>query len=62
MVDQTRVAIVGIIALASILLAALGYRFVADHWEDIKTLAILALVLGGTFSLAVGGLRLRSGK
>lgn len=60
--DQTKVTIVGIIALASMFLAVLGYRFVADHWEDIKTLAILGLILGGTFSMAVGGLKLRSGK
>jgi uncharacterized membrane protein len=60
--NSTRVATVAILALAGILVAAMGYKFLADHWEDIKTLVIVALVLGGTFSVAVGGLKLRSGK
>ncbi len=60
--DHARVTIVGIIALVSIFLAWMGYKFVADHWEDIKTLAVVALALGGTFSLAVGGLKLKSRK
>ena len=60
--DSTRVAISGILALVAILTLVLGYRFLADHWEDIKSLAIVALVLGGTFSIAVGGLKLRSGR
>jgi len=60
--DSTRVAISGILALVAILTLVLGYRFLADHWEDIKSLAIVALVLGGTFSVAIGGLKLRSGR
>lgn len=60
--DQTKVAIVSVIALATVVIAGLGYMFIANHWEDIKTLAILTIVLGGTFSLAVGGLKLKSGK
>lgn len=60
--DQTRVAIVGIIALACIILAGLGYRFVADHWEDIKALAIITVALGGTFSVVVAGVKLKSGR
>ena len=60
--DSTRVAISGILALVAILTLVLGYRFLADHWEDIKSLAIIALVLGGTFSVAIGGLKLRSGR
>jgi len=53
---------VAIMALAGIFVAAMGYRFLADHWEDIKALAIVALVLGGTFSVAVGGLKMKSGR
>lgn len=60
MSDSTRVAIVGILALAGILLAAMGYKFLADHWEDIKTMGILAIVLGGTVTVAIGGLKLKS--
>ena len=62
MVDSTRVAVVGVMALAGIFLAAMGYRFLTDHWEDIKELAIIAIVLGGTFTVAVGGLKLKSGR
>lgn len=60
--DSTKVAVVGIIALAGLFTAALGLRFVADHWEDIKALAIVALVVGGTLTLAVGGFKLKSGR
>jgi len=60
--DSTRVTMVAIMALAGIFVAAMGYRFLADHWEDIKALAIVALVLGGTFSVAVGGLKMKSGR
>lgn len=60
--DSTKVAVAGILALVAILTVVLGFRFVADHWEDIKSLAIVALVLGGTFSIAIGGLKLRSGR
>ena len=60
--DSTKVAVTGILALVAMLTLALGFRFVADHWEDIKSLAIVALVLGGTFSIAIGGLKLRSGR
>ena len=60
--DSTKVAVAGIVALATILTVMLGFRFLVDHWEDIKSLAIVALVLGGTFSIAVGGLKLRSGR
>lgn len=60
--DSTKVAIAGILALVAILTLALGFRFLVDHWEDIKSLAIVALVLGGTFSIAIGGLKLRSGR
>ena len=60
--DSTRVAISSILALVAILTLVLGYRFLVDHWEDIKSLAIVALVLGGTFSVAIGGLKLRLGR
>lgn len=60
--DQTKVAVAAIMAVVTIIALGLGYRFLADHWEDIKSLAIVALVLGGTFSIAFGGLKLRSGR
>lgn len=60
--DSTKVAVAGILALVAILTLTLGFRFLADHWEDIKSLAIVALVIGGTFSIAIGGLKLRSGR
>jgi uncharacterized membrane protein len=60
--DSTKVAVAGIAALVAVLAVMLGFRFLADHWEDIKSLVIVALVLGGTFSIAVGGLKLRSGR
>lgn len=59
--DQTKVGIAGILALVAIIGLGLGFKFLADHWEDIKTLAIIALVLGGAFSVAIGGLKLRGG-
>ena len=60
--DSTRIAIGGILALLVIVSLGLGYRFLVDHWEDIKTLAIIAIVFGGTVSVAIGGLKLRSGR
>ena len=60
--DQTKVAIAAIMAMVALMTLALGYRFLADHWEDIKSLAVVALVLGGTFSIAFGGLKMRSGR
>jgi hypothetical protein len=46
--------------LVALIALLAGYMFIADHWEDIKALAIMALVLGGTFSVAIGGLKIRS--
>ena len=60
--DTTKVAIVGILALVAIFTVALGFKFLVDHWEDIKSLAIVALVLGGIFSVTIGGLKLRAGR
>ena len=60
--DQTKVAIAAIMAMVALMTLVMGYRFLADHWEDIKSLAIVTLVLGGTFSVAFSGLKLRSGR
>ena len=50
--SDATVIIIGILGVVSILL---GFKFLNDHWEDIKTLAILALVLGGAFTIGGGG-------
>jgi len=60
--DSNKVIIVAMMALVAVFALWLGFKFVADHWEDIKALAIIALVLGGTFSVVVGGLKLRAGR
>jgi ABC-type amino acid transport system permease subunit len=58
--DNTKtVAVIGI-AVVSIIAILMGYKFLSDHWEDIKTLAIVALVLGGTFTVAFGGIKLHA--
>lgn len=57
--DSRLGVVIGLVSLVSLLL---GYKFVADHWQDIKELAVVALVLGGTFTVAVGGLKLKSGR
>ncbi len=60
--DQTKVAITIIMAVVAVITLTMGYRFLTDHWEDIKSLAIIAIVLGGAFTVAFGGLKLRSGR
>jgi L-lactate permease len=47
--------VIGLVALL------LGFKFISDHWTDIKELFTIALVLGGSFTVAIGGLKLRSG-
>ena len=55
-----------VIALASIVVAIfgiwMGFKFLSDHWNDIKELATIALVLGASFSVVFGGLKLRAGR
>ena len=60
--DNTKVAIVGIVMLGVLILALLSYVFLVTHWEDIKSLALVSLVLGGTFSVAFCGWKLWSGR
>jgi len=58
--DQTKVVIVLIAAVVALISLLAGYVFISSHWEDIKSLFIIALVLGGTVSVAIGGLKIRS--
>ncbi len=60
--NQTKVAVTAIMAVVALMTLTLGFRFLDYHWEDIKSMAIVALVLGGTFSIAFSGLKLRSGR
>jgi len=60
--DSTKTAI----TLASLLVAAfaifMGFKFISDHWADIKELLTIALVLGASFTVVIGGLKLRTGR
>lgn len=58
--DTTEIAIADIGTLGVIVLALLGYAFLVTHWEDIKTLALVALVMGGGVTIAYGGINLGS--
>lgn len=60
--DETKVTIVIIGAVLAFVALILGYVFIVDHWEDIKALALIALVVGGAFSIAYGGFKLKSGR
>jgi hypothetical protein len=48
--------VLGLVALL------LGFKFASDHWEDIKELMTIAMVLGVGFTVIVGGLTLHSGR
>ena len=58
--NQAKVVIAVVAGLVALITLVMGYNFLAAHWEDIKTLAIVALVLGGTLTVAVGGFKLHS--
>lgn len=58
--DQTKVAVALIVAVLILSTLILGFNFLSDHWEDIKSLCTIALVVGGTFTLAFGGFKLSS--
>ena len=54
--------IVLVSSLVTIFAISQGFKFIGNHWADIKELLTIALVLGATFSVAVGGVKLRSGR
>lgn len=58
--DSNRAVVGVVVAVVGIFGLLLGYRFLVDHWEDIKSLAIIALVFGGTITFAIGGLKFRA--
>jgi len=60
--DLTRIATAGILALVMVFGLWLGYRFLGVHWEDIKALAIVALVLVGTVTLVDGSWKMTLGR
>jgi NAD/NADP transhydrogenase beta subunit len=60
--DGTKLAIAVLAAVVAVVVILLGYQFINDHWEDIKSLFIIALALGGTFVVTIGGLKLRAGR
>jgi len=60
--DDNKVVVVVIIAVVGLITLLAGYTFLTDHWEDIKNLAAIALVMGGTFTLAFAGFKIKSGR
>ncbi len=60
--DWTKVVVAGIAAVAVLVVAVLGFQFISEHWEDIKALGLVALVLGGTVTIGGGGLWLSGRK
>lgn len=60
--DSTKVVITLIAAFVTLFSIWMGFKFVSDHWNDIKELATIALVLGVGFSVVIGGLKLRAGR
>ena len=60
--DGTKFAVAVLAVVVAVVVILLGYQFINDHWEDIKSLFIIALVLGGTFIVTIGGLKLRAGR
>ncbi len=60
--DSTKIAMTGIAAVAAVTVAAMGVWFINEHWKDIKALGLVALVLGGTFTIGGGGLWLKGRK
>ena len=49
-------------SLVAVFAISMGFKFVSNHWADIKELLTVALVLGASFSVVIGGLKLRSGR
>jgi NO-binding membrane sensor protein with MHYT domain len=60
--DSTKVVIALFAAFIALVGMWMGFKFVSDHWNDIKELATIALVLGVGFSVVIGGLKLRAGR
>ena len=60
--DSTKVVITLVAAFVILFGIWMGFNFVSDHWNDIKELATIALVLGVGFSVVIGGLKLRAGR
>jgi len=60
--EDNRVAVIAIGAGVALITLFVGYTFLVDHWEDIKTLATIAMVSGGTFSAVFAGFKIHSGR
>lgn len=60
--DSTKIGIALVAAFVALFGVGMGFKFVSDHWNDIKELATIALVLGVSFSVVIGGLTLRAGR
>ncbi len=60
--DSTKVVITLVAAFVTLFGIWMGFKFVSDHWNDIKELASIALVMGVGFSVVIGGLKLRAGR
>jgi L-lactate permease len=53
--------VLAVVATVAVIMAlVLSYIFVVNHWEDIKELATIAIVLGGSFAIGFGGFKLRA--
>jgi hypothetical protein len=52
--DGYKLVVLGIGVLGLVL----AHWFVSTHWQDIKDLAIVAMVLGGSFALTIGGIKI----
>ncbi len=59
--DSTKVAITLGTTLVALFTIGMGFKFVSAHWADIKELLTIALVLGASFTIVIGGFKLRSG-
>lgn len=57
--DTTKIVIVCIIALAALIATFMGIQFINQHWEDIKTMGLVALILGGALTIGGGGVWLK---
>lgn len=60
--DSSKVVIVVAPSLVAVFAISMGFKFVSTHWADIKELLTIALVLGASFSVVIGGLKLNSGR
>jgi hypothetical protein len=58
--DNNKVAVVAILGVVGLITLLAGYTFLTDHWEDIKAMATIALISGGTFSVAFAGFKIHS--